>query len=69
MDDHEWRTQRRQELVSTAPLGRLIALYRHSHGLSEFEPLPDTMTYEALIEAILDREGIARLSGPDTTNN
>jgi len=69
--DIEWREQRRQELleIRSASPAKLVALYKHVHGLDEFKPLPETLTIEAVIEAILDREGITRLSGPDTTNN
>jgi len=49
--------------------GTLISLYRHAHGLDELTPLPDGVTFEVLIEAILDREGIARLSDTDAQNN
>jgi len=69
--DLEWRTQRREELAGMriAAPGTLISLYRHAHGLDELTPLPDGMTFEVLIEAVLDREGIARVSDTDAQNN
>jgi hypothetical protein len=69
--DVEWREKRREELARiriSAP-GTLISIYRHAHGLDELTALPDGLTFEVLIEAILDREGIARLSDDEAKNN
>ncbi len=67
--DAESRTQRRQELLHTTSLGTLISLYRHAHGLNELDALPNSLTYETLVEAILDCEGITGLSGTDGVDN
>jgi len=56
-----WRERRRTELTAARSLKllRLVMLYRDAVGLDLYEQLPANLSFQEMIDAILDHESAA----------